>query len=172
MLFKTTIYTHILCRYTHETSRHKFEGSDSLFPTQQSLVNEAGCRMFPTFHSHEIRSFTIFALPIINFLWLYICCALTGTYPAYIAGVFTSYYRTKPVIAGLHIARTASTILDNIYSETDTFVFGNFQFLLTQWEEYEAFPDFFIYDITFEHVTVPFQITLYMSLHHADQNLS
>jgi len=47
-----------------------------------------------------------------------------------------------------------------MYSKADTFVIGPFQFRLTEWDEYEAFPDFSTYDITFEIVTVPFSITI------------
>jgi len=89
-----------------------------------------------------------------------ICCAITGTYPAYIAGVLTSYYRTQPVIRTLCIARTLSTILDNVYRKVDTFVIGPFQFHLTEREKYEAFPDVSNYDITFENVTVCFSVPI------------
>ena len=87
-------------------------------------------------------------------------CALTGTYPAYVAGVLVSHYRARPVIRGLHIARTPSTIVDNIYRKAHIDVIGPFQFRRTEWLEYEGFPDFSIYDITFQGVTVSFSMTI------------
>jgi len=95
-----------------------------------------------------------------TFCELDICCTITGTCPAYIAGVLTSYYRTSPFIGRLNIAIKPSTIPDSIYRKADTFVIGNFQFHLTNWEEYEAFPDYSNYDITFEDVTVCFSIAV------------
>jgi len=87
-----------------------------------------------------------------------ICCAITGTYPAYIAGVLTSYYNSTPYIGGLHMTRTTSTILDNIYRKADTFLIGYFQFRLIELQEYKAFPDFSTYEITFGNVTVAFSL--------------
>ena len=136
-----------------------FDGSDSLFRTQHSLVKV-------TEHAVWLSHFTPTKLEHLHFVLhlhqtfckLDICCAITGNYPAYIVGVITSYYCTKLVIRRLHIARTASTILDNIYRKAVTFVIGTFQFHLTKREEYEAFPDVSKYDITFETVTVCFSI--------------
>lgn len=89
-----------------------------------------------------------------------ICCTLTGTYPAYIAGALTSYYRTTPAIGALYIARTTSNLLDNIYRKAYTFKIGDFQFRLTEWGEYENFSDESIYAITFQDVTVNFSLTI------------
>jgi len=65
------------------------------------------------------------------------------------------YYCSNPTIA-----RTTSAIFDNIYRKADIFVIGPFQFHLTNWEEYEALPDYFKYAITFEDVTVFFIIAI------------
>jgi len=138
-----------------------FHLSDSLFRTQQSLVNVAG-------HVLLLPHFTPTRLGHLQFVHhllqtscdLDICCTITGTDPAYIPGVPTSYYRTSPAIGVLHIARTPSTILDNIYRKSDIFVIGTFQFRLAEREGYDGFPDFSTYDITFENVTVSFSITI------------
>jgi len=68
-------------------------------------------------------------------------------------------------------------MLDNTYRKTDTFVIGPFQFRLFEWQEYEAFHDYSNYEITFEDVTVAFQLPLYiflrfmLSLYLVDLNL-
>jgi len=134
-----------------------FDGSDSLFQTQQSLVNEAGnAAWLPHFTPTRIDH-----LHFVNHLFHTFCeldtsCAFNGIHPAYIAGVLTSYYRPRPVIGGLYIARTASTVLDNIYRKGHTFLIGAYQFRLTEWLEYEGFPDFPTNYITFEGMSVSF----------------
>ena len=113
-----------------------FDGSESLFRAQQSLVNVAVYAVWlPDFTPTILEHLQFLHHLSRTFCELDFCFALTGTYPAYIEGVFTSYCRTKPVIGGLHIARTTSTIVDNIYSKVYTFVIGPFQFRLTKWEE-------------------------------------
>ena len=89
-----------------------------------------------------------------TFCALDICCAITGTYPAYIAGVLNSYFRTRPAVGGLQIARTNTPILGTIYSKRHTFDIVAFEFRLTEWLEYENIPDYSIYDITHEGMTV------------------
>jgi len=138
-----------------------FDGSDRLFRTQQSLVNVAG-------HAVWLPHFTPTSLDHLQFVHhllqticeLDICCTITGTYPAYIAGVLTSYYNTSPVIRRLHIARTHSSILEDIYRKSDIFAIGPFHFHLTDREEYETLPDYSKHAITFENVTVCFIIAI------------
>jgi len=89
-----------------------------------------------------------------------ICCVLTGNYTVYISRVHNSYYRTRPVVAGLHIARTNSNVLENTYRNVHIIEIGEFEFGLTEWLEYESFPDYSIYDVKQEVVTVPFKITI------------
>jgi len=128
-----------------------FDGSGSLFRTQQSLVSVAEHVLWlPHFTLTRLHHLRFVHHLLQTFYELDICCALTGIYPAYIAGVLTSYYRIRPVIA-----RIPSTILDIIYRKADTFLIGPFQFCLTEWEEYEGFLDYSTY-ITFEDVTVCF----------------
>jgi len=138
-----------------------FDGSDSLFRTRQSLAKVAGHALWlPHFTPTSLDHLQFVHHLLQTFCELDICCTITGNYPAYIVGVLTSYYRTSPVIGGLHIGRTPSTFLDNIYRKADTFLIGPFQFHLTEREEYEAFPEVSNYDITFEVVTVSFSITI------------
>jgi len=100
-----------------------FDGSDSLFQTQQFLVTEMG-------HAVWLQQFTPARLDYLSFVRrllqtfceLDICCTIKGTYPAYIAGVLASFCNIAPCIGGLHIARTSSSILDNFYRKAETFV--------------------------------------------------
>ena len=134
-----------------------FDGSDSLFQTQQSLVDVAGHALWLPYFTPMRSDHLHFVNRLLKtFCELDICCTLTGNYPAYIAGALTSYYRTKPVIGTLYIARTTSILLDNIYRKAYTFKIGDFQFRLTDWEEYEKFLDDSTYAITLGDVTVNF----------------
>jgi len=71
-----------------------------------------------------------------TFCALDICCALVGTYPAYIAGVLSSHYIDRLRLNQLYIARTDSPILDNIYRKFPTFEMGHFRFRITAEDEY------------------------------------
>ena len=95
-----------------------------------------------------------------TFCELDICCTVTGTYPAYIAGALTSYYYTRPVIGTLYIARTTSMLMDNIYRKAYAFEICDFQFVRNDWLINENFPDQSIYAITLEDVTVNFSLTV------------
>ena len=127
-----------------------FDGSDSQFQTQQSLVTEM-------WHAVWLQQFTPARLDHLSFVHrllqtfceLDICCTITGTYPAYIAGVLTSFYNTAPCIGGLHIARTSSSILENFYMKAEAFIIEPFQFRIVERQDYDAFPDFSTYGTTF-----------------------
>jgi len=125
-------------------------------------VNEAGNALWLT-HFTPVR---LDHLRFVNRLLETFCaldtfCAITGTYPAYIAGVLNSCYRTRPAVGELHVARTDSTILDSIYRKVHSFEIGPFEFRLTEWLEYENFPDYSIYDITHEGVTITVHNTIF-----------
>jgi len=159
----TQTHTHT---HTHTLTHMKphgisFDGSDSQFQTQQSLVTE----MWQAVWLQHFTPTSLDHLPFVHrllqtFCELDICCTITGTYPAYIAGVLTSYYNWTPCIGGLHIARTSSSILDNFYRKADIFVIGSFQFRIVERQEYKAFTDFSNYEITFEDVTLAFSVTI------------
>jgi len=108
-----------------------FDGSDSLFETEHSLVTEMWHAVWlPHFIPTRLEHLQFVHQLLQTFCELDICCTITGTYRAFIAGILTSYYRSSPCIGGLHIAIITSTILDNIYRKADTFVIGPFQFRL------------------------------------------
>jgi len=88
------------------------------------------------------------------------CCALVGIYPAYMACVLSSHYADRLWLSHLCIARTDSPILDNIYRKFHNFDIGTFKFHLTSKDEYVNFPDYFVYEITHDGVTVPFLFTV------------
>ena len=154
----------LFCTYpcTHETLQltiWRVEQSvwDSTVRGEWEYCRE--CHTVTAFHSSETRFLRFVNQLLQTFCALDICRALTGTYPAYIADVLSSYYHTRLVLGGLHIARTDSTLLDNIYRKVHSFEIGPFKFRLTEWLEYEHFPDYSIYDITHECVTITVHIT-------------
>ena len=77
-----------------------------------------------------------------EFCALDICCALVGTYPAYIGGVLSSHYVDRLRLSQLCIARTDSPIIDNIYRKFPNFDIGPFKFHLTAEDEYANFLDY------------------------------
>jgi len=95
-----------------------------------------------------------------TFCSLDICCACVGTYPSYITGVLSTYYFDTLRISQLCIARSDSPILDKIYRKFPTIEFGPFQFRMGEAEEYASLPDYSLYYITYEGVTVPFFISI------------
>ena len=95
-----------------------------------------------------------------KFCALDIFCALVGTYPTYIAGVLISHFVDQFRLSQLCIARTDSTILDNMYRKIPNFDFEPFKFHLSAEDEYANFLDYSVYEITHEVVTVPFLITV------------
>jgi len=94
------------------------------------------------------------------FCALDICCALVGTYPAYIEGVLSSHYVDRLRLGQLCIARTDSHILDNIYKKFPTFEIGPFGFHITAEEEYANYPDYSVNEITHGDVTLPFLLAV------------
>jgi len=128
-----------------------FDGSDSLFQTQQSQVTEMGHAVWlPQFTPARPEHLSFVHRLLQTLFELDICCTITGTYPDYIAGILTSYYNSTPSIVGLHIARTSSSLLHNLYRKADTFLIGPFQFRIMERPEYKAFADYSNYEITFE----------------------
>jgi len=118
-----------------------FDGSNTLFATQHFLVSVAGNALWLTHFSPVGLEHLRFVNRLLETSSaLDICCAITGNYPAFIAGVLNSYYRTRPAVGVLNIARTDSSLLDNIYRKLHTLEFGHFDFHLTEWLEYKNFP--------------------------------
>jgi len=103
---------------------------------------------------------------LITFCALDIGCALVGTCPAYIAGVLSLHYVDRLRLIQLCIARTDSHILDNIYRKFPTFETGPFRFRITAEDEYTNYPDYSVYEITHDGVTVSFLLAaLDVSVH-------
>ena len=76
-----------------------FDGSDSLFQTQQSQVSEMGHAVWlQQFNPARLDHLPFVHRSLQTFFELDICCTITGTYPAYIAGVLASYYNSTPCI--------------------------------------------------------------------------
>jgi len=135
-----------------------FDGSDSLFTTQQNLVKRAGQAMWLT----EFTPVRLDHLGFVNrllqtFCVLDICCALVNAYPAYIAGVLSVFSTGVTRLSLLYNARVDSPILDNIY-KVPSFQIGPFTFVLTDSERFDDFNDYSIYAITQGKETVQFLI--------------
>jgi len=127
--------------------------------------------MFNTFHTCKKGSSSIFESHIKELSSLDICCSLVGTYPAYIAGVLSSHYADQLRLSELCIARTDSPILDNIYRKFPNFNFGTYKFHLNAEDDDNAsFPDYSVYEITHDGVTVPFLITVMLWLYNVYEN--
>jgi len=93
------------------------EGANNLFKVQQFLVNEAGnAKCLTHFTPVRLDHLRFVNRLLETFCELDIYCAITGTYPAYIAGVLNSYYSKIPAVGKLHKARRDSVILEKIYS--------------------------------------------------------
>lgn len=109
----------------------EFDGSSSMFKTHQLLQSTAGTSTWVTEFrpiSHEHLNFV--ELLLRTFCMLGICCALSGTFPAFIAGMFNSYF-----VVTLCIAINSSTILDPLLGrngyQRQTFPIGPFKFTLS-----------------------------------------
>jgi len=78
-----------------------------------------------------------------------ICCVISGTYPAYLAGIFTSFFKVT-----LYVAKTKPPILEPLFRSNQNFAIGPFEFQL----KVENTPDYTFYDVTSGDITVPFKI--------------
>ena len=153
------IYIIFLLQIPHLT--RPFDWSNSLFKSQEILVNKVG-------NAICLTNFTPVKLDHLRFVNRLleascapdICCAVTGTFPAYIAGVLNSYYSQRTAVGKLHIAGTDSSILDKLYSKHYALEVGPFEFRLTEWLEYERFSDYSIYEIVHENESVAFHIII------------
>ena len=133
-----------------------FDGSNSVFETQQLLLNWniAGNALWLThFTPTRLDHLRFVNLLLKTFCALDICCAFVRTYPAYIPGVLGSYYNETLRVCQLCIPKTDSPILD-INRKLHTFEIGPFTFRITAEGEYAGFPDYSIYEITHETSTI------------------
>jgi len=160
------IYPHVFFSDTPPHMRRfgiPFEGSNSLLKTQEFLVNRnigGNAIWLANFTPVRLDNLRLISRFLETFCPLDVCCDCTGTYPAYIACVLSSHYFQGPGVGELHVARTDSGILNNIYRKLHTFEIGPFEFSLTTWLECETFFDYSINEITHEGVSVPVHITI------------
>ena len=133
-----------------------------IFETHECLVNSVGHALWLTHFTPARRNHLGFVnLLLKEFCSLEICCALFGTYPANIVGVLSSHYIDELRLSQLSIARTDSPILEKIYRKFPNFIIGTYKFHLNaEDDEYASFPDYSVYEITHDGVTVPFLITV------------
>jgi len=117
------IYIYISPQHTTTRPRGRlFNGSNSLFSTQQDLVKRA-------VHAMWLTEFTPARL-LQTFCMLDIFCALVNAYPAYIASVLSVFSTGDTRLSLLYIVRVDSPILDNIYNKVSSFQIGHFTFVL------------------------------------------
>ena len=79
-----------------------------------------------------------------------ICCVISGTYPVYLAGIFTSFCKVT------YVAKTKSPFLESLFRRNKNFEIGPFEFWLNV--ENTSTPDCAFYDVTSGDITVPFEI--------------
>jgi hypothetical protein len=129
---------------------NEFDGSSTLFETHQLLQSIAGNDIWLT----ELELINREHLSVVQQL-LQTLCILGICCPAYMAGMFSSYFTIT-----ICIAKTNSAILDPLLrkggNQMQNFMIGPFTFKLSVEEENNDVCKFC--DIT-EDITIPFQIT-------------
>ena len=129
----------------------EFDGSSSLFETHQLLKTIAGYDIWLTKFkpiNHEHRNFIELLLQTLCKVG--ICCAISGIYSAYIAGVFSSHFAVT-----LCVTKCNSTILNPLLGKRQKCMIGTFTFKLN--EEVDNH-NYIFYEITYEVISVSFQI--------------
>ena len=125
-----------------------FDGSDSMYRTQQAVVKRAG-------HAVWLNEFSPARLEHLGFVnrlmqtlcELDICCAIVNAYPAFIAGVTSVYSLGGNVISLLNIARTECPTLDNFNGKVPSFQVGPFTFSLTVLDQYANYSEYRDYSL-------------------------
>jgi len=138
-----------------------FDGSDSVFQTQQDLVRRASHAVWFTEFTHARLDYLALVNSLIQtFCELDICCALVNAYTAYIAGVLSVFSARGIRLSLLYIARTDSLIIDNIYNNVPSFQVVPSTFALSDSEWNEINPDYNEYAFTLGEETVEILIGL------------
>jgi len=131
----------------------EFDGSCSLFKTHQLLQYVAGNDIWLTqFKLISLDHINVIELLLKTLCALGICFDISGTFPAYMAGVFSSYFAVT-----LCIAKTSSTILVPLLKRNGNLMIGPFMFTLSG-EEHTDDDDFLYYEISYEDISIPFHI--------------
>ena len=107
--------------------------------------------MVNTISTQKQENINFIRLLLCTICKLDICCAISGTCPAYVAGMFSSYFAVT-----LCVAKHTSVIIDPLSEMSQNFMIGPFQFQLH--ENHVNVPDFKVYNITYENISVLFQI--------------
>jgi len=83
------------------------------------------------------------------FCSLGICCALTGLYPAYIAGMFDRHTMEEEFcVCHLYIAKSTSAILGSLLRKAHEFTIRAFDFRFKPNQDYKHFHDYSTYKIS------------------------
>jgi len=123
----------------------EFDGSSSLFETHRNLQPFAGNSIWLTqFHPKKQEHLNFMRLLLCTLCKLNICCAISGTYPAYVAGMLSSYFAVT-----LCVAKNNSVIIDPLSEMAQNFMIGPFEFQLH--ENQVNAPDYKVYNITYEN---------------------
>ena len=130
----------------------EFVGSSSLFETLRNLQPYAGNSIWLTqFQPKKQEHLNFIRLLLCTVCKLNICCAISGTYPAYVAGMLSSYFAVT-----LCVAKQNSVITDPLSEMAQNFMIGLFEFQLNK-NQVNA-PNYKVYNITYENTSVLFQI--------------
>jgi len=93
-----------------------------MFETHQILENIVGNATWLTEFKRVDQEYLNFIELLLQILYLLCTCrAISETYPAYIAEIFSSYFALT-----LSVAKTKSTILDALLRITQIFTIGKF----------------------------------------------
>jgi hypothetical protein len=106
-----------------------FDGSDSMLEAYGKVRSVAGnAEWLTVFKPIEYYAIKFFILLLKEFYDRHICCAFTGTFPAFLAGVLRSFNRIA-----LSVAVTQSSVFDKIAKRNRwcnrSFRLGSFKFI-------------------------------------------
>jgi len=120
----------------------QFDRSSSLFETHQYLQPYAGNSTWLTqFQLTKQENLNFVRLLLCTLCKLYICCEISGTNLAYVAGMLCSYFAVT-----LCVAKNNFVIIDPLSEIAQNLMIGPFQFLLH--ENQVNAPDYKVYNIT------------------------
>ena len=107
-----------------------FEGSTRLFEKQRVLCTCIGHPIWLWQFTPVGREHLHFVQPLLKaFSSQGICCAITGLYPAYIAGILDKLSMEDDVcVCHFYIAKSTSTILGPLLQKATEFTIGSFNF--------------------------------------------
>ena len=119
----------------------EFDGSSSLFDIHQNLQPYAGNAIWLTkFQPKKQEHLNFVRLLLCTLFKLDICCAISGSYTAYVAGIFSSYFAVT-----LCVAKHNSVIINTPSVMAQNFTIRPFEFRLHE-NQLNA-PDYKMYNI-------------------------